>query len=263
MRFLSVNGRSHGVAIAGQHDWPVVVFLNALGTDYRIWDEVAAQLSGVRTLRYDLPGHGLSDADPDMSIVTLAADLGALLDALNISSAMLCGVSVGGLIAQQLAFTSPERVSGLMLCDTAYRIGTRTTWTQRIELIESWGLPAAATGIVERWFTTAFRARCPATVAGYQRLGARTGAASYVALAQVLRDTDLEVQTPHLRCRTLVLCGSDDVATPPETARVLADAIPGARFALISEAGHLPLIEQPAVVASHIASFVRPQPHVQ
>jgi 3-oxoadipate enol-lactonase len=262
MRFISVNGRSLCVETAGHHDWPVVVFLNALGTDHRIWHDVLAQLSGVRTLRYDMPGHGLSEAEDAVSVPRLTSAVIALLDALEIRQAVLCGVSLGGLVAQHAAFAYPGRVTGLVLCATGYRIGSHDSWNERLELIASAGLAPASTRIVERWFTPAFRSQCPTTVTGYASMLARTDPASYAAFVRAIRDTDLEMQARQLHCRTLVLCGTDDLATPPATARSLAEAIPRARFALIPEAAHLPPIEQPAIVAGHISAFARPDSHV-
>src|SRR5688572_16718864 len=102
------------------------VFVNSLGTDLRIWDHVVADYADeFRILRYDLRGHGLSDAPPaPYSIGDLVDDLAALLDAHEISGAIIVGLSVGGMIAQALGAERPELARLLVLCDTAHKIGT-------------------------------------------------------------------------------------------------------------------------------------------
>ncbi len=121
---------------------PVLVFINSLGTDFRIWDEVRARLrNDVSTLVYDKRGHGLSDvgATP-YTIELLATDLINLLDKLSIKRAIICGLSVGGLIAQGVYAARPDLVAGLVLSNTAHKIGTAAMWDARIAAIQQDGL---------------------------------------------------------------------------------------------------------------------------
>jgi len=80
--------------------------------------------------------------------------------------------------------------------------------------------------------------------------------AGYAGVCAALRDADLESLARGLRCRTLVLCGDQDQATPPALNEALAAAIPGAHYQIIPGAGHLPCIEQPRLVAAHVTSFM-------
>jgi len=134
----------------GQRQSPeTLVFANSLGTDLRIWlDVIRAFRDTKRIVRYDKRGHGMSDApDAPYSLDDHVDDLDALLEHLEIDDAIVVGVSVGGMIAQGLALKSPERVRGLVLCDTAAKIGTYDAWDERIEAIRSGGLEAIADGI--------------------------------------------------------------------------------------------------------------------
>ena len=144
-------------ALEGPEDAPVMVFVNSLGTDLRVWDRVVAQLAGrFRFLRYDKRGHGLSETTPAPYLMDdHIGDLIGLLDALGIGEAIVVGVSVGGMIAQGLAARRPKRVRGLVLCDTAHRIGPEEMWDQRIRAIQEGGIEALVDAILERWFTTA------------------------------------------------------------------------------------------------------------
>jgi 3-oxoadipate enol-lactonase len=262
--FIRLGSYLHHVQIDGPADGGVVIFANSLGADLRIWDEVVTPLTGsLRTIRYDMRGHGLTPApDPPYSIGQLAEDLERLTDALEISRATLCGISVGGQVALQVAHDRPHQVQGLILCDTSYRVGTREMWTQRIGAVMEGGIAAISDAVISRWFSDAYRSSKSDEAAGYRYMLERSTVAGYTGVCAALRDADLESVARAVRCPTLVLCGDQDQATPPELNKALADAIPGAHFESIPAAGHLPCIEQPAILSAHVASFVGNHAHV-
>src|SRR5690349_22166514 len=121
MAFTRVNGIVLHHQISGRPDGPVLVFINSLGSDFRIWQEVVPAFTDqFRIVVYDKRGHGLSDAPPaPYTIDDHTDDLIALLDRLRIERAALVGLSVGGMISQRLAVRSPERVTAITLCCTA------------------------------------------------------------------------------------------------------------------------------------------------
>ncbi|WP_343216666.1 3-oxoadipate enol-lactonase [Deinococcus aestuarii] len=234
-----------------------VVFLNSLGSDLRIWDDVVPAVAGRHpVLRYDKRGHGLSDvpAGPS-SIADHGGDLLGLLDALGIERAVLVGVSVGGMIALDLASRAPERVAGLLLCDTGARIGTAQTWEARIAGVRQEGLEAIADGILSRWFTPGFFEARPDDVRGWRNMLTRTPPEGYVATCEAIRDADLRATARTVRVPVAVLCGDADLSTPPEVGRELATLL-GAPFHLIEGCGHLPCLERPAEVARHLLAFL-------
>src|SRR5262249_38905770 len=146
------------------------VFANSLGTDLRIWDDVVARLpTSLRTVRYDMRGHGLTPASgPPYSIQQLAGDLGRLIDALQAPRVTMCGISVGGQVALRTARDRPHQVHGLILCDTSYRVGTTAMWDQRIAAVTEHGLPAIADVVISRWFSAAYRSAHADEVEGYR-----------------------------------------------------------------------------------------------
>ncbi len=235
------------------------VFVNSLGTDLRIWDEVIAHWAGeFRVLRYDLRGHGLSDAPPaPYSIDDHVGDLAALLDVNQVSGAIIVGLSVGGMIAQALAADHPELARLLVLCDTAHKIGTPEMWNARIEAVRANGLSSIAEGVLERWFSSGYRHAHAADLAGYRNMLMRTSAEGYTGTCATLRDTDLSSIASQLTQPTLCLVGEEDGATPPTLVRSLSELIPNAGFKTIPGAGHLPCIEQPKLLAGWIETFVR------
>jgi 3-oxoadipate enol-lactonase len=262
--FIQRASQLHHVQIDGLEGGEVVVFANSLGTDLRIWDEVVKPLTGsLRTIRYDMRGHGLtSPTEPPYSIADLAADLEALIDALKVPRMTICGISVGGQVALQVAHNRPQQVQGLILCDTSYRIGAPDMWMQRIAAVTDGGLPAISDAVISRWFSDTYRARNAGDAAGYKYMLERCTVAGYAGVCAALRDADLEAAARGIRCPTLVLCGDQDQATPPQLNRALAEAIPGALFQLIPGAGHLPCLEQPDILSAQVASFVGNHAHV-
>jgi 3-oxoadipate enol-lactonase len=182
-------------------------------------------------------------------------DLLGLLDALEIREATVCGISLGGVIAQGLALRCPDRVRGLVLCDTAMRIGTFDSWEERIATVKASGLSKLVSPSMERWFAAAFREGRRVEMQGYANMLLRIPPDGYLGACYALRDTDLTQSTPQINRPTLVLCGDQDIATPPDLGRALAQAIPNAGFATIENAGHLICIEQPAATAHRMREF--------
>jgi 3-oxoadipate enol-lactonase len=231
-----------------------VVFLNSLGTDFRIWDGVVALMPGVPVLMMDKRGHGLSDMGP-ITIPVLAQDVADLMDHVGFSDALICGVSVGGLIAQQLAHARPDLVAGLVLSNTGAKIGDDATWNTRIETVKTAGLGSMADGILERWFSPEFRANERAKLGGYRNMLSRTPAEGYAGTSAAIRDTDLHASTATLRVPTMCIGGTTDMATPPSLVTALAGLIPGAGLHIIEGVGHLPCIEVPSIVAEDIKTL--------
>jgi len=259
MPFLKIGDCVHRYLDEGAKELPALLLANSLGTDLHIWDEVAARLARhFRVIRYDKRGHGLTEAPtPPYTVDDLAADIVGLLDHLEIGRALVCGISVGGLIAQAFALSHPERVRALVLCDTGARIGSVESWEQRIATIRADGLSALASAMMERWFSNEFRERRGIDVRGYSNMLVRTTVDGYLGTCCALRDADLRHTVSRIKCPTLVLCGAHDIATPPELGRELARLIPGAEFSLIENAGHLSCIEQPDKVTEPMMRFFR------
>src|SRR5690554_3941254 len=172
MAFVRVNDVVLHYAVRGKVDAPVLVFANSLGTDFRIWEKVAADLaSDYRLVLYDKRGHGLSDAPPQpYRLEDHVDDLAALLAHLDMSNAVIIGLSVGGLIAQGLASRHPQLARALVLCDTAHKIGTDAMWNERINAVNANGIPSLAEAIMMRWFTPAYRTPDNPDFAGYTNM---------------------------------------------------------------------------------------------
>ncbi|WP_207479121.1 3-oxoadipate enol-lactonase [Arenibaculum pallidiluteum] len=260
MPFVRAGGLTVHYDLTAPEGAPTVLFSNSLGTNLHVWDPVMPALAGrYRILRYDMRGHGMTDAPPagaGYSIDVLAGDALALLDALGIGRVHVCGLSIGGMVAQKLGVTAPDRVASLILCDTANRIGPPSNWDARVAAIRANGIESIADAVMERWFTPRFRADRPEIVQGAVNMMTRTPVEGYIGCALAVRDADLAADDARIACPTLVLAGDQDLATPPDLVEATARAIPGASFALIPSASHIPCMEQPDALARQIRGFL-------
>ena len=259
MNFATLNGINLHYRSDGDPQGTPLVLLHSLGTDLRLWDDLIPRLDpALRLIRFDLRGHGLSvDPAGELKLTDFSADLLALLDHLEIKKAAVLGISIGGLIALDFALLNQARVSSLILVDTAAKIGTHELWQTRIDAIRANGMAYLADSILARWFAPDFAARYPTQFQGLRTLFTRNSVAGYTAACAALRDADLRPEVPQIIMPTLVLCGAQDAATPPEAVQELAGSLPNAHFAVIADAGHTPPIEQPQMMADQINSFLR------
>lgn len=249
--------------LTGPAGAPVFALVNSLGTDARIWDGVIARLSSrYRILSYDKRGHGLSDTPPgDYALDDHVDDLAGLLEHLGIRQLALAGVSVGGLIAQGFALRAPDRLSALVLCDTAPKVGDAAGWNARIDTVRRDGLGAIADIVMDRWFSPGFQQQHPDELALWRNLFLRSDPLGYAATCATLRDTDLSADISRIATPTLVVAGEADRSTPPDLVRACAAAIAGARFETLPDVGHIPSIEQPAALAALVQGFLKENGH--
>ncbi|MBZ9884072.1 3-oxoadipate enol-lactonase [Mesorhizobium sp. CA10] len=263
MPFVSIGGVTlHHRYIEATGTSRPIIFINSLGTDFRIWDDVVARLEGeMPMLVYDKRGHGLSDIGNGVhSIDDHVDDLLGLIDHFGFDKVVLFGLSVGGMIAQRLYTRHPKCVEALILSDTAHKIGTAESWNTRIATVERDGIEAIADGVLEVWFTPNFHAARAAELAGCRNMLTRQALPGYIGTCAAVRDADLTDAARRITAPTLCIVGDQDGSTPPDLVRSLADLIPGARFELIRDAAHIPCIEQPEALVTLIRDFVASLP---
>jgi 3-oxoadipate enol-lactonase / 4-carboxymuconolactone decarboxylase len=259
MNFATLNGTHLHYRSDGDPRGTPLVLIHSLGTDLRLWDDLIPRLDPtLRLIRFDLRGHGLS-ADPagELTLVDFSADLAALLDHLEIDNAIVLGISIGGLIALDFALRNQARVSSLILADTAARIGTPELWQTRMDALRLHGMAHLADSILARWFASDFATRSPTQFQGLRTLFIRNSVAGYTAACAALRDADLRAEVPQITVPTLVLCGAQDAATPPDVVQELAGSLPHAGFAILPGVGHTPPVEGPQIMADQVNLFLR------
>ena len=259
MAFLRANGGVIHYADEGPRAARPIVFINSLGTDFRIWDEIVRPLAqSARIIRYDKRGHGLSELlSAPTTMSDFATDLAALLGRLDSRRATIVGLSIGGLIAQELHRLRPDLIASLVLCDTGHKIGTPAFWADRFASVEAGGIESIADGIMQRWFTAGYREKQSDALVGWRAMLTRTPKAGYLAACGAIRDADLTAHAKTIRVPTLCIVGDEDGSTPVALVRELASLIPGASFKIIAGAGHIPCVEQPEVLRGLIEAHLR------
>jgi 3-oxoadipate enol-lactonase/4-carboxymuconolactone decarboxylase len=254
--FVEIRGLATHIAVDGPPGAPALLLVHSLGTNLHIWDAPAQALSrGLRVVRFDLRGHGLTEVSPGpVSLDDFADDALAVLDALGIATAHVAGVSIGGMIAQVIAARAPARVTSLILCDTALAIPTAEMWRARAQTVRTEGIAAVADVALSRWVPPAYQTT-PAG-RGLRQILLRTQPEGYAAACEALATADLTRASAALRVPTLVVVGELDPSTPVALSEALCQAIPGARLAVLPGAAHLPMVDQPDAVTAAIRSFL-------
>jgi 3-oxoadipate enol-lactonase len=248
------------IRIDGPQGAPAVVFANSLGTDLRLWDAILPLMPpGLRLVRYDKRGHGLSDHGGGTRIEDHAEDAIAAIEAAGPGPVVFVGLSIGGLIGQVVASQRPDLVRALVLSNTAARLGTAESWQARIHAVSTRGLASIADAVMERWFAVPFRTG-PAC-APWRNMLLCTPPEGYIAACHALATADQRQATAALRLPTLVIAGAEDGASPPDLVQATAALIPDAAFHVIPGAGHLPCVETPEAWAAIVAPFLKDHAH--
>lgn len=255
---IAVNGARIAWRFDGPEKGRVVLMSNSLMSSYDMWDRTVPALADrYRVLRYDTRGHGRSSTPPGpYSIAQLADDAAGLLDALGIASAHFVGLSMGGMVGQQLGARYPGKVLSLCLCDTASEMPPRETWEERLAVARTQGIPALADGTLKRWFTEPFARRAPAEIEKVRAMILGTGVEGYVACASAIRDMAQTTMLLAITAPTLVLTGRQDPATTVAHATVLHRVIAGSRLVILDDAAHLSNIEQPRAFNDAVRGFI-------
>tara|TARA_R110002110_G_scaffold85854_7_gene224063 strand:- start:940 stop:1728 length:789 start_codon:yes stop_codon:yes gene_type:complete len=248
--------------VDGPDDGAPVVFSNSLGTDLRLWDPILPLLpAGLRIIRYDKRGHGLSSCPSGpYSMGSLVTDVEKLMDHLNVKDSVFVGLSIGGMTAQGLAVKRLDLVRAMVLSNTGAKIGTPDMWDERIAAVKAGGIEALADAVMERWFSEGFRKTPELEL--WRNMLVRGEDDGYAGCSSAISGTDFFTTTATLRLPTLGIAGSEDGSTPPDMVRETVDLIPGSKFHLIRNAGHLPCVEQPQEFARVLTDFLRDVGHV-
>jgi 3-oxoadipate enol-lactonase len=228
----------------GPQDAPALLLINSIGSTRELWArQMPAFARGYRTIRYDARGHGRSSVpDGDYAVEQLGRDAVAILDALGIPAAHVCGISLGGLTAQWLAIHAADRVLSLVLANTAARIGSLESWGERMALVREHGMSAVADRAMPIWFSPAFHERDPETVHGFRAMVQACPPAGYLGCCAALRDADLRGDIAAIATPTLTIASTADVATPPEGLAFICNHVRGAQMVTL-DSGHLSNVE--------------------
>jgi len=255
---LAVEVRGEGLPVLFVHGFPF---------DRTVWRHQLATLSRVRRIAPDFRGVGDSGAPPGAdgySLTRYADDLVAVLEAVGVRQAVLCGLSMGGYVIFELLRRHPERVKALILADTKPEPDSTEAKRGREELTQVAqrdGQDAVIERLLPRLLAAATQATQPEVAGQVREMAHRWSVPGLVGALRTLRDRPDSTDTLRdVRVPTLVLVGSEDQIAPPDTARAMAQLIPGAQCHVVPAAGHLAPLEQPLATSRVVADFLRAIP---
>lgn len=245
-------------------DGPTVVLMHGIGGNRSNWQEQLVALAAeFRAVAWDARGYGASDDYAEaLAFPMFAADLERLLDHLDVASAHLVGLSMGGRIALDFYEAFPQRVASLVLCDTFPGYDASITAEQREKFIRSRKQPLID-GREPRDIASVVAPTLlsrSATPAALQRLVDSMTVLhkeSYIKAIEAMTRYEPVAKLSQVMVPTLVVCGEEDMLTPPAIAREMASLIPQAQLVLLRHAGHLSNIEQPAAFNTAVLEFLR------
>ena len=253
-RIQTSLGSSIGYTEAGTGNATPIVFLHGVGSDKSVWHPQLEHFGRERrAIAFDYPGYGDSDPAPDGTTRDDYAEaVHAALHALDVERAHICGLSLGGVVAIALADAVPNHCASLILADTfAAHPDGHAIYERALAVTDLRALAEARVDVLLA------QPADPAVRREVVETMAKIAPAAYRIGAEAVWLADQGERAHDINAPTLVLCGSEDVVTPPTLSLALAELIPGARTKLIDGAGHLSNLERPEAFNAIVGSFVR------
>ena len=213
-----------------------------------------------RVLRYDMRGHGKTEAtEPPYDMEMLADDLAALAAATGFDRAHIVGLSIGGMVAQVYGTKFPEQVASLcLIATTAVRpSGGTEIWDRRIAVVTKEGrLDGLIDGVHDRWLSMRFRRQSPEHVDSITKMILSTPVKGYIGCCCARRDFDWRNRLEEIAAPTLILAAEEDSGTTVEDAELISAGIRGASLEVTEHARHLLNWETPQDILERIADWV-------
>ena len=252
---MEINGKE--IAVEEHGDGDALVMVHGLGGSSNSWYPQVGPLSRYfRVVRLDLEGSGRSPATGALSIASFAADVTALMDALDIPTAHLCGHSMGTIVCQHIAAEQPERVKSLALLGplAAPPEPARQAIRDRAGVARKSGMVPIADTLVEVAISAETRAHHPATAAFVREILMRQDAEGYARTCEALAAAT-SADLASIRCSTMLITGDEDGVSPPPEVKALSGRIKGSRVVVVPGCGHWTPIEKPAQVNGVLLNF--------
>lgn len=258
MSLIDIKNETFHYARSGPQGAPVVILSNSLGTSAGMWARQTEAFSqDFNVLNYDTRGHGRSVKNPGpYSIDQLGQDVLNLMDALDIEHAAFCGISMGGLIGQWLGVHASDRITKLVVCNTAAKIGTADAWLDRAAQVRQNGMGPIADSTPSRWFTQGYVDTGDSFINELLADLRTTDAEGYAACCEALAHADFREQLGKIRVPTLVIAGKHDPVTTVKDAEAIAQGIPGSTVKSVN-ASHLSNVEASDEFNTAVLQFLK------
>ena len=258
---IEANGIQINCELSGKEKAPVVVLSHSLACSMVMWRPQLDLLEPYfQVLRFDTRGHGSSDAPAgSYTLEQLVDDTIGILDELDFDRVYWVGLSMGGMIGQGLALDHPDRIERLVLADTAAIIPdeAQPVWQERLDAVQSGGMPTVAESTLERWFTPRYLEQNPSEVDQIRQQILATPVAGYVGCSEAIRRLNYLNRLSAIQTPTLIMVGADDLGTPVAASEAMHAQIKGSQLVVIPDAAHLSNIEQAQFFNDHLIAFLK------
>ena len=238
---------------------PDLLLVHSLLTDETVFERVLPSLAAEhRVTTVNLPGFGATQPVALNSVAEHADWLAKAMDELKLpKSTDVFGNGFGAFVVLELAIRHGARLGTVMVADVvpAFPDAAKMPFRVMATKVREGGMATILDTAVGRMFPPAFQAASPDVVAFRRERLARVDAECFARACLGLAELDLTPRLPSIRNRTLVMCGSLDQTTPPALARLVAAAIPGAKYEEIEGSGHCPMLEQPEALVTAMRAF--------
>ena len=261
---VDTNGIKIEYRIDGKEGAPYITFVTGIANDLTMWDgQVASLGKDYRTLRYDLRGHGDTQAtEGDYSMELLVRDLLGLLNELNIQKTHLVGLGLGGGIVQQFAAENSHRVNALVPCCCRAKMVPEfaAMWHKLREVVAAEGVEGIVENTAQRWFSDEFKAANPQVLQNVRNMIRGTTTLGYLGVTAAFLKLDVEAKLAQIKAPTLYVSGAEDkLGGPPDLMAELAKKVPGAQHRSVPKAAHIANIQNPAGFNSVVGDFLKRQ----
>ncbi len=248
---------------------PAILMIHGFTNHGMVWAEQIADLlhAGYCVVMPDLAGHGLSQmADRKTTVDDLAQDMVNLLDHLAIDKAIVCGLSLGGMVAQYMAADYPQRVRAIVVANSCVDSTAPDVVAANQSWIEMFGRPNGPLlrmqAVWPQMLNERYRASptADAFLASWKRINGKILGSSFANVARGLQEFNSSARLKGVRVPCLVIAGEFDRLFPPAVCGQIAALISGAGFSVIAGAGHLSSLDSPKQFNELLLQFLRGLP---
>jgi 3-oxoadipate enol-lactonase len=260
---IKANEIQMNYELSGKKGAQVIVLSHSLNSSLLMWNPQMDALNPYfQVLRYDIRGHGASDAPPGAyTLELLGEDVIKLLDALGMGRVHFVGLSLGGMIGQYLGLNDSHRLKSLALCDTAAVVPpeAQAMWQERIDKARRKGTEVLLEETMERWFTPSYLKNLKKnskilSLIGEQLLA--TPVSGYIGCVEAIRKLNYLDQLSEIKMPTLIMVGEEDPGTPVSASEAIHERISNSKLVILPSARHLSNVEQAEAFNAALLKFL-------
>lgn len=228
-------------------DFATILFIHGAGGSGENWIHQSAGIQGYNLIAPDLPGHGLSAGPASDNILAYREFIRSFAQELKLGSFFLAGHSMGGAIAMEFALEYPEASKGLIIVGSGARLRVNPA------IFEALSRGARPDDIIRySYYQSTFLEKAKLDME-------KVPIEVYQADFKACDEFDNMNRVQNLLLPTLIICGLEDRMTPAKYSEYLSGVIQKSKIVIITDAGHMAMIEQPAQVNRAIGNFLAEQ----